>query len=297
MPSQLEQQTQQQAAHPTFNPPHYHSSVGPQRPTANMLPTTTTNQQTGARADTPQALAQPQPQQSNGHKRLYAEFEAEFEHHHNEQPMKIQLPGYLSSPSTRQLNPHAEVRAQELAVAHAKRMNERGQNVPIPQSSAQVVPGASSLRSSNNTTTEHRPNWPKPTGEPIASYLKPINAVPAHTQIGPWQPPPPPKTSEQIQYEREMAEWKAQNAERQKQARIEEQQAQIEKERLAQLKVEIDAAMKVPGNNILAFRYRDYLKIYPVKDGSRLSTYHLNLLANQNIQDGNEHSEDASTLR
>ncbi|KAL1608558.1 hypothetical protein SLS60_003500 [Paraconiothyrium brasiliense] len=96
------------------------------------------------------------------------------------------------------------------------------------------------------------------------------------------------KTKEELEYEQQLATWRQHQAEKTKRERI-------EKERKKKLKDELKAEMRV-GNDVLNYRYRDYVEVYPLSRTERLSPYHLSLLANQMIQE-NDTSVEAMAVR
>ncbi|KAJ4354188.1 uncharacterized protein N0V89_005921 [Didymosphaeria variabile] len=109
-----------------------------------------------------------------------------------------------------------------------------------------------------------------------------------HTAIPRPITPVCPKTKEELEYEQKLAAWREQQAENNKRERI-------KKERKKKLKDELDAEMRL-GNDVLNYRYRDYVEVYPLSRTERMSPYHLNLLANQVIQE-NDRSEEAMAVR
>lgn len=100
--------------------------------------------------------------------------------------------------------------------------------------------------------------------------------------------PKPSRTLEQLKYERELAIWQEHQAEK-------EQKERVEQERKKRLKAELlDEQMN--GSDILAYRYREYLEIYALDKGERMSIYHTSLLANQ-IANESDTSDGAMAVR
>ncbi|KAJ4288940.1 hypothetical protein N0V90_011281 [Kalmusia sp. IMI 367209] len=93
---------------------------------------------------------------------------------------------------------------------------------------------------------------------------------------------------EERAYQRQLAEWNAQQADLERKRRAEE-------DRTAKVKSELKAEM-YKGNQVLAYRYRDYMALYPCRGQERLSSYYLNLLANQQIQEDDQ-SDGAMAVR
>lgn len=97
------------------------------------------------------------------------------------------------------------------------------------------------------------------------------------------------KTPEQIEHELAVAQWNQWQKEH-------AMKLQKERERKERIKKELEVEMKIPGNDILAYRYHDYMEMHPRKSGERLSAYHTGLLANQKLED-RDRSESAMAIR
>jgi hypothetical protein len=103
--------------------------------------------------------------------------------------------------------------------------------------------------------------------------------------------PPTPvctKTKKEREYEQKLAVWQKRQAEQEK-------QKLISKDRRRRLRDELAAEMK-QGNDVLLYRYRDYMEINPCSKDERMSPYHLDLLANQVVEQSDK-SEEAMAVR
>lgn len=192
---------------------------------------------------------------------------------------KLYLPSNFSSPYSRQYNPQARLRAEQLTAERTEQPQAQG----IKITSSPGKKDAASKRSPKiGNTCENTTSVLQASQTPVykAPEPKPVYKAPE---------PKPVKTPEQIEYERKLAAYEAWKFEKDRQDRL-------KAERKAKLKEELDAEMRIHGNDVLAYRYRDYMEIYPCAPGMRTSTYHLRLLANQAIED-NDRSEEAMAVR
>lgn len=89
-------------------------------------------------------------------------------------------------------------------------------------------------------------------------------------------------------YQRELSEWKTQQA-------ASEKRQKEQAKRKARLTREIQAEIR-DGNDVLAYRYREYIEVYPAGRHERLSGYYLKLLANALIEE-DDLSEAAAAVK
>lgn len=179
------------------------------------------------------------------------------------------------------VNPYAEF-AAEVHRQQSPRLYMPAQlSSPLSHQQQASVPlgphtGVFFWRQSQGTSTDSSPsNKPAYLADSLAATARPTT-------------PSPAKTKEQLEYEQQLAAWETQKAEKEKHERL-------EKDRKTKLKDELDAEMRL-GNNVLAYRYRDYLKVNPLRGTERPSTYYLSLLANQTI-DENDKGQEAMAVR
>ncbi|KAF1965399.1 hypothetical protein BU23DRAFT_627702 [Bimuria novae-zelandiae CBS 107.79] len=282
-----QQAQQQHYNHPPFNTPHYNYSVGPHSTNVNMPQTAAAGHQ--RRMGSPQA----QPQQRNGDIKPYAEFAAESQRHHQEHPTRLCFPGNPSSPHMHQPYPHAQGRAPQQDVENAQSINGHQRKAEY----------ATHPNNCNTAVATPRVSGPGLPAVPGTSYPRVNNAMaasprtyntPSYSRCQPADlpraalPRPAPKTQDQLDYEHQVDVYNQHQADNKEKARLKH-------ERHTKMKAELDAEMKIPDNDVLAYRYRDYLEIYPCQEGERKSMYHLKLLANQVIPE-DERSEEAMAI-
>lgn len=256
--------------------PHNCGTLTPPRKDSTSLASNGLNTDAAMSAPYPDP-SEARRQSRNGNIDPYSEFAAGLKRLNEARPNRYS-PSDYSSPLAHQWDPTvAEERARGFAVEHQARLRL-----------TMVENGGNHSGNSSANFANHHDNQHLSVPGPIRS--KNFNGSAKHLQgngtratmrATPLGPRPRAhlvsKQQQQTDYEQATAQWQTWQDEQ-------VMEALMAKERKEKLKRELEAEMKVPDTDILAYRYRDYMEIHPLRSGERLSPYHLGLLANQTLE-------------
>ncbi|KAL5433152.1 hypothetical protein PMIN07_007849 [Paraphaeosphaeria minitans] len=234
---------------------------------------------------------QPQPQQRNSKPVMkpFAEFRAAVD---RQQPPELHMSE--SGDRDEQVRQHmpGTTKPQQPAsisikVPHQVQPGQQGILVPSGYRSTTLNKRHHSELSESATvqsTIKQPPHKKKTTTPNYAGSNRPDTYAAAATSI----PQARTKTKEELEYQQQIAAWEKYKAEK-------EEQDLKEAERKKRLKAELTAEMR-KGDEVLTYRYREYLEVHPLPKDERPNGYYLSFLANQVVEERDQ-TEGAMAVR